>query len=75
MDSDTYKKIVGGKVRAARRADGISVEKLALMVGVNRNYLRDIEYGRANPTIDVIFKIAEGLSVPVWELMTPEELF
>lgn len=74
MDSATYKKIIGGKVRAARRANGISVEKLALMVGVNRNYLRDIEYGRANPTIDVIFKIAQGLGVNVWELMTPEEL-
>lgn len=72
MDSDTYKKIVGGKVRAARRADGISVEKLALMVGVNRNYLRDIEFGRANPTIDVIVKIADGLNIPVWELMTPD---
>ena len=73
MDSATYKKVIGGKIRAARRAHGISVEKLALMVGINRNYLRNIEFGRANPTIDVILKIADGLSVPVWELMTPDE--
>lgn len=73
MDSATYKNIVGSKIRTARRARGISVEKMALMVGVNRNYLRNIEFGRANPTIDVIIKIADGLNIPVWELMTPGE--
>ncbi|WP_080797792.1 helix-turn-helix domain-containing protein [Arabiibacter massiliensis] len=73
MDAYAYKKIIGGKVRAARRAHGISVEKLALMVGINRNYLRNIEFGRANPTIDIIIRIADGLSIPVWELMKPNE--
>ncbi|CAK7017498.1 MAG: hypothetical protein PEGG_00714 [Paraeggerthella hongkongensis] len=73
MDSATYKQIIGGKVRAARRAHGMSVEKLALMVGINRNYLRNIEFGRANPTVDVMAKIADGLDIPLWELMTPDE--
>lgn len=73
MDSATYKQIIGGKVRAARRAHGMSVEKLALMVGINRNYLRNIEFGRANPTVDVVIKIADGLGIPIWELMTPDE--
>ncbi len=73
MDANAYKKIIGEKVRTARRAHGISVEKLALMVGMNRNYLRNIEFGRANPTIDVLIKVADGLEVPVWELLTPNE--
>ena len=73
MDSTPYKMLIGAKIRAARRARGISVEKLALMVGVNRNYLRNIEFGRANPTVDVMAKIADGLGIPVWELMTPDK--
>lgn len=58
-------------MRIARRARGISVERFALMVGIDRNYLRDIEYGRANPTVDVMAKISDGLETPVWELMNP----
>lgn len=73
MDSASYKTQLGRKIRAARRAHGISVEKFALMVGIDRNYLRDVEYGRANPTVDILVKIAEGLDMQVWELMTPDE--
>ena len=54
-------------MRIARRARGISVERFALMVGIDR----DIEYGRANPTVDVMVKISNGLATPVWELMNP----
>ncbi|WP_139652422.1 helix-turn-helix domain-containing protein [Raoultibacter phocaeensis] len=73
MDAATYKTIIGGKIRAARRANGMSVEKLALMIGVNRNYLRNIELGRANPTLDIIMKIADGLGLAIWELMSPDK--
>ena len=71
MKSDEYRKAIGAKVRIARRARGISVERFALVVGIDRNYLRDIEYGRANPTVDVMAKISDGLETPVWELMNP----
>lgn len=70
MDSATYKKSLGNKIRKTRRSHGISLERFALMVGIDRNYLRDVEYGRANPTIDILIKIAEGLGMTVWELMT-----
>ncbi len=73
MNSEMYKAYLGGRIRAARRAHGISVEKFALMVGIDRNYLRAVEYGRANPTIDILVKIADGLGLHVWELMTPDE--
>lgn len=72
MDSATYKKELGARVRTARRSHGISVERFALMVGIDRNYLRNVEYGRANPTIDILIKIADGLGTTVWELMTPD---
>lgn len=70
MNSTAYKKNLGNKIRMTRRSHGISVERFALMVGIDRNYLRDVEYGRANPTIDILIKIAEGLEMTVWELMT-----
>lgn len=35
------------------------------MVGVSRQYLIDIENGRANPTVDMLERIAGGLDTPV----------
>ncbi|WP_232501838.1 helix-turn-helix transcriptional regulator [Eggerthella sp. YY7918] len=35
------------------------------MVGVSRQYLIDIESGRANPTVDVLERIAGGLDIPI----------
>ena len=38
------------------------------MVGVSRQYLIDIESGRANPTVDMLERIAGGLDSRVGEL-------
>lgn len=71
MDNAAYKAAVGRKIRRARQAGGVSVERFAMMVGIDRNYLRDVEYGRANPTVDILVRIADGLGCKVWELMDP----
>lgn len=39
-----------------------------MMVGVSRQYLIDIESGRANPTVDMLERIAGGLDIPVVSL-------
>ena len=46
----------------------MSKTTFALMVGVSRPYLAAIERGTANPTVDVLERIADGLETSVGEL-------
>lgn len=46
----------------------MSQNSFALMVGVSRKYLIDIESGKANPTVDMLERIAGGLDTAVGQL-------
>ena len=53
-----------GKVlRALRVERGLSQEALALEAGVQRNYVSLIERGVNQPTITIIFKLANALEI------------
>lgn len=59
----------GGAVRAARVADGVSQEELALRSGIDRSYLGAIERGDQNPGLLHLVRIAEALGTTVAALM------
>jgi XRE family transcriptional regulator, regulator of sulfur utilization len=65
-------KRVGANLRKIRVHRGLSMEALANRVGVSKVTLVKIENGEANPTLSVIWKIANGLSVPVTALLSVE---
>lgn len=53
---------------------GISQEKLAADAGVDRAYLGGLERQTENPTVDLLDKIADALSLSVSELfVVPDE--
>lgn len=53
-----------GKVIGALRKDaGISQEELAFRASIDRTYISQIERGVGNPSLLVIFKIAQALKV------------
>jgi transcriptional regulator with XRE-family HTH domain len=53
-----------GKVlRAVRKEARLSQEQLALSAGVERNFVSLIERGINQPTIRVVFKLAEALNM------------
>jgi transcriptional regulator with XRE-family HTH domain len=53
-----------GKVlRSVRREVGLTQEKLALAADIDRTFVSLIERGERQPTIRVIFKLAEALQV------------
>jgi transcriptional regulator with XRE-family HTH domain len=56
-------KAFGLVLRRQRKARGLSQEQLALDAGVQRNYVSLLELGRNQPTISIIFKLADALSV------------
>lgn len=51
----------GQKVKQLREQRGFSIEQLANISNVDRNYISDIEKGKRNVSIEVIEKITTGL--------------
>lgn len=66
----------GRVLRRQRKALGFSQEALALEAGIQRNYVSLIELGRNQPTITIVFKLAEALGVQPARLveMVEEEM-
>ncbi len=54
---------IGSQIRQRRKSLKITQGQLAELAGVSLNTLSRIESGKANPTIDVIEKIAEILGL------------
>lgn len=56
----------GDRVRERREEEGLSQEELAHEVGISRNYLGQIERGRAkNISFEVARRISDRLGLPV----------
>jgi transcriptional regulator with XRE-family HTH domain len=53
----------GQKVKSLREQKGISIEHLANISNVDRNYISDIEKGKRNVSITIIEKIILALDV------------
>ncbi len=56
-------KNLGLKIKQLRLSKGISQEKLAFQVGVDRTYIGAIEQGTRSPSIYCLFTITEKLGV------------
>ena len=54
---------VACRMKDLRREHGITQERFALMVGLNRSYLADIEKGNRNFGIDTLDKIVTGFGL------------
>ena len=65
MDS---KKELGMRIKYLRTQKHWSQEDLALEANVNKNYISDLERGTRNPTVKVLEKIAQALSISLEEL-------
>lgn len=59
---------LGERIREFRSKTGLSQEKFALSIGMDRTYFSSVEAGRRNISICNIKKIADGLGVSLSEL-------
>lgn len=66
-------KSFGSAVRETRKALGFSQEKAALTCGLDRSFFGKIERGEKSPTLDTIFRIADGLDTTPSELLARTE--
>lgn len=59
---------IGTRIRELRMQTGLSQEKFAQKIGMDRTYFASVELGRRNISIVNIEKIANGLNVSISEL-------
>lgn len=60
----------GLKVQQLRKETGMSQEKFALSIDMDRTYLASVEVGKRNISLCNIEKIAKGLNISVSELLS-----
>lgn len=59
---------LGTAIRSLRKAQKLTIETLAGTARIHTTYLSGIERGLANPTWQIIGKIAEALGVEISEI-------
>ena len=59
---------LGQRIKELRNATGLSQERFALQIGMDRTYFASVEAGRRNISICNIKKIADGLGISLSDL-------
>lgn len=60
--------LLGKRIRELRTEKGLSQEKFALLIDMDRTYFASVELGKRNIALKNIEKIAKGLDVSLEEL-------
>jgi transcriptional regulator with XRE-family HTH domain len=58
----------GSRIKELRKATGLSQEKFAIKIGMDRTYYASVESGKHNLSLQNIEKIANGFGVSLTEL-------
>jgi transcriptional regulator with XRE-family HTH domain len=66
---EDWRAIVGQNVRTYRKLKGLTQEQLAHETELDLTYVGGIERGKRNPSLLVMVRIAEALSIPVQKLL------
>lgn len=59
---------LGKRIKELRKMTGLSQEKFALKIGMDRTYFATVESGKRNISLNNIEKIAKGLNISISEL-------
>jgi len=60
---------VGRKIKALRSEKKLTLEQLAHMSGVSKSMLSQIERGRTNPTLAILWTLTQSLDIAVADLL------
>lgn len=58
---------IGKRIIELREERNLSTNKLANIAGISQAYLRQVELGEANPTIDMLSYIIEAMNISIFE--------
>src|SRR6478752_1498353 len=65
---------VGLTLQGLRQAQGLSLDELSRRAGVSKSMLSQIERNQANPTVAVVWRLANALRVELSELLGGERV-
>ncbi|MEU3025350.1 XRE family transcriptional regulator [Nocardiopsis alba] len=71
MDDETEDvlDVVGSRLRALRRARGVTLADLAVTIGVSESTLSRLESGQRRPTLELLLPLARTYDVPLDDLV------
>lgn len=61
---------VGIRIKELREAKGLTVNKLANLAGISQSYLRDVELGNKNPTVETLSYFCDALGISLHEFFS-----
>uniref|UniRef100_UPI0040561E9A helix-turn-helix domain-containing protein n=1 Tax=Acetatifactor sp. TaxID=1872090 RepID=UPI0040561E9A len=63
---------VGKRIRELREQKKYTINKLANKAGVSQSYLRDVELGNKNPTVEFLSLICQSLDISLKDFFDEE---
>ncbi len=64
-----YSRRLGQRVRVIRSVAGLTRKELADRSHVSERYLASLELGHANPSLEILFRLATALDMPIERLI------
>ncbi len=64
--------LFGARLKKRRKALGLTQAQMFEKTGIAPGYVSYIENGRANPTIDMMVKLAETVGLEIWDMLRPD---
>jgi transcriptional regulator with XRE-family HTH domain len=65
--------MIGGELRKAREAVGLTQEELAFKAGVHRTYVSLLEREKKSPTLSMLFRLCQAMGISASELVARVE--
>ena len=62
--------LIGNRIKAARKAKGLSQSELSELIDRSVGYMSYIETGRKKPSLETLIQIANALDVTIDELLS-----
>ena len=63
---------IGKRIAFFRNKKNYTVNRLATLAGISQSYLRDVELGKKNPTVEVLSYLCEALNISLRDFFDDE---
>ena len=64
---------VGERITVLRKKIGLTTNGLANKAGVSQSYLREVEFGKKNPTVETLSYICDALNITLKDFFQDDE--
>lgn len=71
--AELHRSDVGARLRALRVEQGLSVNELAMRAGVSAGTVSQVERNKANPSVRILERLRQALSVPLSALLEEDD--